>query len=66
MKKVAKAKTDDYLTNAPKEPQITINNGGIFPNLKNVSGDSVDAHMELIAANTIITGDEIKQQNENL
>jgi len=63
---VAKAKTEDYLTNAPKETQFTINNGSIFPNLKSSSGDSVDEHMELIEANTLITGDEIRQQNENL
>ncbi|MDR6998298.1 hypothetical protein [Neobacillus niacini] len=63
---MAKAKKEDYLTNAPKEEQITIENGSIFPNFKNVAGDSVDRHMELIEANIVITGDEIKQQNENL
>ncbi|OIK11567.1 hypothetical protein BIV60_17975 [Bacillus sp. MUM 116] len=63
---MAKAKKEDYLTNAPKETQFTIENGSIYPNMKNVAGDSVDRHMELIEANIVITGDEIKQQNENL
>jgi hypothetical protein len=63
---MAKAKKDDYLTTAPKEAQMTINNGGIFPNQKNIPGDSVDEHERLEEANTIITGDEIRQQNENL
>lgn len=66
MNDVAKAKKEDYLTNAPKQEQVTIENGSIFPNLKNVAGDSVDRHMELTEANIVITGDEIKQQNENL
>jgi hypothetical protein len=60
------AKKEDYLTTAPKEPQITINNGSLFPNLKNIAGDSVDEHKYLEEANIIITGDEIRQQNENL
>jgi hypothetical protein len=60
------AKKEDYLTTAPKEQQITINNGAVFPNLKNVAGDSVDEHKYLEEANTIIAGDEIRQQNENL
>ncbi|MDQ0197761.1 hypothetical protein [Neobacillus ginsengisoli] len=60
------AKKEDYLTTAPKEQQISINNGAIFPNLKNVAGDSVDEHKFLEEANTIIAGDEIRQQNENL
>ncbi|MDQ6599245.1 hypothetical protein E2K98_22025 [Bacillus salipaludis] len=63
---MAKAKKEDYLSNAPKQEQVTIENGSIFPNLKNVAGDSVDRHMELTEANIVITGDEIKQQNENL
>jgi hypothetical protein len=60
------AKKEDYLTNAPKKVQVTINNGSVFPNLKNVPGDSVDQHEALEEANTIISGDEIHQQNENL
>jgi hypothetical protein len=60
------AKKEDYLTNAPKKVQVTINNGGVFPNPKNVPGDSVDQHEALEEANTIISGDEIHQQNENL
>ncbi len=59
-------KKEDYLTNAHQKVQYTINNGSIFPNLKNVPGDSVDQHEALKEANAIITGDEIRQQNENL
>lgn len=59
-------KKEDYLTTAPKKQQITINNGAVFPNLKNVPGDSVDEHEFLEEANTLITGEEIRQQNENL
>ena len=33
---------------------------------KTVSGDSVDELRNLEEANTLITGDEIHQQNENL
>lgn len=60
------AKKEDYLTTAPKEEQITINNGAVFPNKKNVPGDSVNKHKELEEANTLIAADEIGQQNENL
>ncbi|WP_066061622.1 hypothetical protein [Neobacillus soli] len=57
---------EEYLTTAPKEPVITINSGGFFPNKKSRAGDSVDMHQYLEEANTIISGDEIRQQNENL
>jgi len=35
-------------------------------NTKTVSGDSVDKLRNLEEANTLISGDEIHQQNENL
>ncbi|WHY75629.1 hypothetical protein QNH20_16000 [Neobacillus sp. WH10] len=60
------AKKEEYLTPTAKEHQMTISNGSIFPNKKNVAGNSVDDHKFLEEANTIITGDEIRQQNENL
>jgi hypothetical protein len=63
---IALSRKKDYLTPAAKEAQVTINNGSIFPNQKNVAGDSVDEHKYLEEANMIITGDEIRQQNENL
>jgi hypothetical protein len=63
---MAKAKEEDYLTPADKEQQMTINNGSVFPNKKNVAGDSVNEHKFLEEANIIISGDEIHQQNENL
>ena len=56
----------DYLTPADEQPQMTINNGAVFPNKKNIPGDSVNKHKMIEEANTIITGDEIRQQNENL
>jgi hypothetical protein len=63
---LAKAKKEDYLTPAPKSEQFTINNGAIFPNQKNVPGDSVNEHKFLEEANMIIAEGEIGQQNENL
>jgi len=63
---MAKAKTKDYLTAAPKEEKLTIENGSIFPNEKIVAGDSVDEHKRVEEANVLIAGNEIGQQNENL
>ncbi|MBO0958385.1 hypothetical protein J1P26_01460 [Neobacillus sp. MM2021_6] len=60
------AKKKDYLTPAAKEPEVTIENGSIYPNKRNIAGDSVDEHKLLEEANSIIAGDEIHQQNENL
>lgn len=60
-------KEEKYLTTAPKEQKVTIEDGSRFPNLKNVAGNSVDKHKELEEANIdFITGNEIRQQNENL
>ena len=56
----------DYLTTADNKVQMTVENGSRFPNKKSVVGNSVDGHKELEEANIIITGDEIRQQNENL
>ena len=36
------------------------------PNQRYVPGGSVDEHRDVEAGNIILTGDEIKQQNENL
>ncbi|WP_170169160.1 hypothetical protein [Mesobacillus subterraneus] len=36
------------------------------PNQRYVPGESVDEHRDFEAGNIILTGDEIKQQNENL
>ncbi|MCM3568891.1 hypothetical protein [Neobacillus mesonae] len=55
------ANKEDYLTTAPEKQQMSINTGS-----KNIPGDSVDEHKYLEEANIIITGDEIRQQNENL
>jgi hypothetical protein len=57
---------DQYLTNSPVSEQVTIQSSETIPNSKNIPGNSVDSHKELELANAILTGDEIKQQNENL
>jgi hypothetical protein len=57
---------DQYLTNSLVSKQVTIQSSEAIPNSKNIPGNSVDAHKELELANAILTGDEIKQQNENL
>ncbi|KAA9025754.1 hypothetical protein [Niallia endozanthoxylica] len=63
---MAKAKTKDYLTTAPEEEKVTVENGSIFPNEKIVAGDSVDEHKRVEEANILIASNEIGQQNENL
>jgi hypothetical protein len=60
------AKKDQYLTNSPAREQVSIQSSEVISNSKNIPGDSVEAHKELELANAILTGDEIKQQNENL
>lgn len=57
---------DDYFTNAPKQPEISIQTDGTFPNKKNIAGDSVNEHKHLEVANAILAGEEIRQQNDNL
>jgi hypothetical protein len=63
---MAKAKKEDYLTPASKSEQFTIHNGAIYPNEKNIPGDSVNEHKFLEEANMMIAEGEIGQQNENL
>jgi len=41
-------------------------NSTYTPNQRYVPGGSVDGHRDFEAGNIILTGDEIKQQNENL
>ena len=41
-------------------------NSTYTPNQRYVPGGSVDEHSDFEAGNIILTGDEIKQQNENL
>jgi hypothetical protein len=60
------SRKDQYLTNSPAQEQVSIQSSEAIPISKNIPGDSVDAHKELELANAILTGDEIKQQNENL
>ncbi|PLR98773.1 hypothetical protein [Bacillus sp. T33-2] len=57
---------NEYVTYAPREQVLTVQNGGVYPNLKNIPGDSVSEHKDMEMANAILTGEEIKQQNENL
>ncbi|MGJ7921561.1 hypothetical protein [Neobacillus sp. LXY-4] len=56
----------NYETTAPKQPSFTIQTDNASPNPTSIPGDSVNEHKNLELANAIITGDEIKQQNENL
>jgi hypothetical protein len=57
---------DRYLTNSPAREQVSVQSSEALTNSKNIPGDSVAEHKELELANAILTGDEIKQQNENL
>ncbi|ESU33884.1 hypothetical protein G3A_03575 [Bacillus sp. 17376] len=41
-------------------------NSTYAPNQRYVPGGSVDQHRDFETGNIILTGDEIKQQNENL
>ena len=59
-------KKEKYLTTAPEEPKLTIENGSRYPNLKSVPGNSVDQFNELKESNAFLAQKEIKQQNENL
>jgi hypothetical protein len=59
-------KKEDVLTTVAKEPHMDFNKRSILPTEKVVAGDSVDEHSLLEEANILITGDEIRQQNENL
>jgi len=43
-----------------------INNRSTLSKIKYVAGESVDEHTFLEEANITLTGDEIRQQNENL
>lgn len=56
----------EYATHAPKNPEVTIENGNRFPNKKTVPGNSVNEHEDLENANAIIAEGEIEQQRENL
>jgi hypothetical protein len=60
------ADIEDYLTTAPKQEQITIENGSRFPNQKQIVGNSIGEHKAIEEATITIAGDEIRQQNENL
>lgn len=53
---------DDFRTAAARNPKTETFAG----NNKTVAGDSVDKLRDLEEANTLISGDEIQQQNENL
>ncbi|MDP4084945.1 MAG: hypothetical protein Q8934_10060 [Bacillota bacterium] len=59
-------KLKNYQTNAPKDAQLSIANSGNAPNKKSIPGDSVNEYQAQREANIVITGDEIRQQNENL
>lgn len=52
----------------PKEKEMAppSSYGGMSPNASKIPGDSIDEHREIETANIMLTGDEIRQQNENL
>jgi hypothetical protein len=52
-------------TTSSNKKQTSIQ-GGIYPSQKYVPGESVDEHKNIEDANIMLTGDEIRQQNENL
>ena len=52
-------------TTSSNKKQTSIQ-GGIYPSQKYVPGESVDEHKNIVDANIMLTGDEIRQQNENL
>ncbi|MEH7181182.1 hypothetical protein [Neobacillus vireti] len=52
-------------TTSSNKKQTSIH-GGIYPSQKYVPGESVDEHKDIEDANIMLTGDEIRQQNENL
>ncbi|PTY74899.1 hypothetical protein B5V88_15720, partial [Heyndrickxia sporothermodurans] len=55
------------VTDTPKTKKFTINTAMSTINQKPYyPGGSVEEHKNIEEANTILTGDEIKQQNENL
>ncbi|UII54260.1 hypothetical protein LS684_11205 [Cytobacillus spongiae] len=58
-----KIRTNNYVTTAPIEKEVTTS---IENNTKQNPGDSVNVNEEIKIANTILAGEEIKQQNENL
>ncbi|MBD1381721.1 hypothetical protein [Metabacillus arenae] len=57
---------DKFMPQSTKKTEITIQTDETYPNQRNIAGNSVDEHKNLEIANAIISGDEIKQQNENL
>ncbi|OCA90773.1 hypothetical protein A8F94_02540 [Bacillus sp. FJAT-27225] len=59
-------KKTNYTTPAIKNPVMTVETGDTFPNPESIPGNSVEEHKHLEEGNIMITGDEIKQQNENL
>jgi hypothetical protein len=52
----------------PKEKKIDPPSsfGGIAPTASKIPGESIDEHRKIETANIMLTGDEIRQQNENL
>lgn len=59
-------KKEQFLSNAPKQEQFTLQTDGTFPNKENIDGDSVMEHKNQEVANSLIAEKEIGQQQENL
>lgn len=63
---VSMKKTNESLTNSSEEITKAVQKESQLPRFENTPGDSVDELRNLEDANEIISGDEIRQQNENL
>jgi hypothetical protein len=49
-----------------KKPAPPSSFGGMSPSASEIPGESIDEHRNIETANIMLTGEEIKQQNENL
>ncbi|MFC9597275.1 hypothetical protein [Peribacillus butanolivorans] len=58
-------KKQDFLTNGMGKRVITVQTDNIYPNPRNVPGDSVDEYSVLKDGNQYLAEKEIAQQNEN-
>ncbi|MFF5396498.1 hypothetical protein ACFY5J_03755 [Peribacillus butanolivorans] len=58
-------KKQEFLTNGMGKRVITVQTDNIYPNPRNVPGDSVDEYSVLKDGNQYLAEKEIAQQNEN-
>lgn len=58
-------KKNDNIDIPIKENAPASTYGGMSPNAGNLPGNSIDEHRQIESANIMLSGDEIRQQNEN-